>query len=389
MNEHHRSPPHLILPLLLPAALALAGCVASPADGTQVSSTSQTLNFSGFHPNASAPVRVMAYNFSARRYDEVSSGVSTSTRIPASYWDDPLYEWWAPSRSLGSAYWEPGRCTGARALIKGETTVGGRVYGMYSWDLEKNAEGCTNEHRNNADWVTYCSASQSELTTTDYSNDAHAFDISFNAAFSPDATCTSVTFSYNHATGAWTDVRATYQQGGTSRSMSCSETSSSRGRTYGTCRLNLGTLSAMRSFIEWHQTNQGTVAVSARDARCRTSLRASRNYTVASSRYDYGWTRWTTVFPQCVAPPPPPPPSDPHLHEIQCDCVDVSGVAATIRLSGCLETSSSPVTGASLMCGYAALALEANGGIDTACAFRSLSAAGASCTNPGWWAFAP
>jgi len=375
--------------LLALAALGLAhtaGCIASPADGMVVSSTSQTLHFSGYHPYSGAPVRVKAYNFSARRYDVVTSAVSSSSPIPASYWEDTLYPWYGASRSLGSQYWEPGQCTGARAIIKGETDVGGRTYGMYSWNLEKNGEGCMTDNRNNSDWVANCSSSQSNLTTSDYSNSAHAYDLNVNAAFNPDGSCTGIVFSYNHAAGAWTDVRATYRQGSTNRSLTCTEGSTRSGRTYGSCRLSLGSASAVQSFIEWHRSNSGSLSVSARDARCRSNLRASRTYTLRSSAYDYNWSRWSGIFTQCAAPPPPPP--DPRLHVIDCYCSNVGGTSAAIQLSGCLDDrASSPTTGASLMCGYAANALQSSSGLATSCAFVRLGPSGAACSFPGAWEF--
>lgn len=375
--------------LLLLAGLALGtgvGCIASPADGFEVTSTSQTLNFSGYHPYPNAPVRVKAYNFGTRRYDTVASGRSASSPIPPTYWEDTLYSWWAASRTLPSAYWENGRCTGARALIKGETDVSGRTYGMYSWNLEKNAEGCMTDNRNNSDWVSNCSSSQSELTTRDYSNSARAFAVTFNAGFNVNSTCTGLDFGYNHAAGEWSDVRATYRQGSTNRSMSCTETRTSRGRTYGTCRLNFGSISAMRSFIEWHQRNEGRIDVSARDRRCRQALRASQSYTKRPSTYDYSWTRFSSLRSQCAAPPPPPP--DPRLHVIGCYCSNVAGTRSAIELNGCLDANaSSPATGASLMCGYAAQALQASSGYATSCSFTSLGSPGATCARAGDWSF--
>lgn len=379
--------------MLLLASLGLStgvGCIVSPADGFEVVSTSQTLHFSGYHPYSRAPVRVKAYNFSSRRYDTVASGVSSSSAIPANYWDDTLYSWWASSRSLSSAYWENGRCTGARALIKGETDVSGRTYGMYSFDLEKNAQGCLDDNRNNSDWVRNCSASQSELTTRDYSNSARSLGLNVNAAFNPNATCTGVSFSYNHEAGQWSDVRAVYRQGSTNRSVTCTETRTSRGRTYGECRLSFGSIASLRSFIEWHRLNDGRLEVSARDSSCRQSLRASRTHTLRSSRYDYNWTRWSDWYSQCVSPPPPPPPSDPRLHVIGCYCSNVAGVESNIQLDGCLEAqASSPATGASLMCGYAAQALQASSGVATGCSFTSLGSPGATCARAGDWSFRP
>lgn len=382
--------PHLRAALALCGLGALAGCMVSPADGTTVSNTSQTLNFSGYHPYQDAQVRVKAYNFSTRRYDTVANAVSSSTPLPPSYWDDTLYPWYAASRTLPSQYWEPGRCAGSRALVKGETVVGGRTYGMYSMDLEANAEGCTADNRNNSDWVSNCSAPQSELTTLDYTNDPRPLGLQVTAIPVPNSSCNSVSFSYSHPRDDWRDVRMSFRRGSRNYSLSCTTTSQTRTRTYGRCQTSLGGRSGVEGFITALQTNAGTLTVSAIDAECRSGLRVSRSFNVQSSRYDYNWTRYTNNHSQCRATTPPPPPSDPRVHRILCDCANVAGYAARVALDGCLDaTASSPATGASLMCGYAANRLQSSSGYQTSCGFVSVGSAGATCGFAGGWDFAP
>ena len=307
-----------------------------------VNDTGQTINFSGYHTNASAPVRVKAYNFGSRRYDVVASGVSSGSPIPSAYWGDPSYAWWAPSRVIASQYWEPGRCAGARALFKGETDVGGSTYGMYSWNLERNAEGCMERNRNNADWVNNCSSNYSEVTTRDYTNAPRAFGVNVNYSPDANASCTGLTFTYSHPTGEWSGLRATLSAPSIRTvNFSCTPTSESRGTTYGRCGVAFGSIARVRDFIEALQWDAATLQITARDERCLDRLGVSQTYTIRSSLYDYYWPRWSGTRTQCTAPPPPPPVDDPRNFDVSCFCSNVGGVRSTVRLEGCINNVSS------------------------------------------------
>lgn len=386
--------PHI--PPVLRAALGalvslggLAGCIASPADGMVVSDTNQRLNFNGFHPYSRAPVRVKAYDFSAGRYNTVTTGISSTSLV--GYWEDPLYEWSAPSVVLGANYWAPGRCAGARALIDGETTVSGRTYGMYSWNLERNAEGCIADNPNNSDWLNNCSSNASNLRTANYSDAARPLGVTFATPPQADDTCTGVYFTYHHPTGQWSDVQASYRVGATTYGLACAVTSESRGTTYGRCTRNLGSIAGVRTLIESLRTSDLQLNASAREESCRDRLRSSQATTFRASTYDYNWTRWSGYRPQCTVstpPPPPPPPSDPRTYAIQCFCTNVAGTNGLIGLNACMESSAmSLVTGAGFMCGYAAVNLQALSGLATTCAYSSMSGPGATCTRAGDWSF--
>lgn len=367
------------------AAASTQSCMSSPADGQRVRDRDATFNLSGFHTHSSAPVRVLAYNFQLARYDEVGSATSRSTPVPEQWWDDPLYEWDAGSRTLGLAYWQPGRCTGYRALLKGQTTVGGNTYGMYSWDLAKNGEGCTNEHTNNADWVQHCSANESNVYTVDHTDAPRPFTWNVSG-LNPNATCTDLELSFRHA-ATWDAVQGTYRSGSTSRSLSCSsDPPTATGTVFGHCRMNLGSMSAVRSVIEARRTTSATATLSARDLGCRERLRSSASNTLGSSSFDFNWSRWSGTFPQCSAPPPPPaPPPAPRTHTVLCACTDETG-AATATLNACIDTvggSSAVVTGAALLCGFAERDIEFVSGYDTTCRMLSVSGAGATCPRAG------
>ena len=87
---------------------------------------------------------------------------------------------------------------------------------------------------------------------------------------------------------------------------------------------------------------------------------------------------------------PPDPPDDPQEDDgtwwdITCICSDVTAILP-VEVDGCLQVgASSPVTGASLMCGYAENELESYTGLDTTCVIDALADTGAGPCWPGAW----
>lgn len=385
------------LRVALGAALcATTGCIATPANGYEVRDREQPIPFSGYHPYAGATVSVRAWDFTARRWEAIAPPVTTSeTPIADGWWEDPLYGWSAGRHVLHREYWEAGRCAGWRARVSGRTTVGGRSYGMYSMDLEKNAEGCTSENRNNDDWVRNCSAPESEIRTRDYADRARPLEVDFTPIPSPDASCTNLVFRWSHPRGEWSEVGATYSAGGSSRSMRCVTTSETRDTTYGRCTLTLGSVDAVRRTVEALRTSSANIQVSARDEDCRRRLVARASETVRASRYDYYWSRWTGIHDQCAAPPEPEPEPDPRTHTLGCLCASAYDTV-TATVSACIDVSggsSAVITGAGFMCEYAENDVEAaifelfDRRIDVSCVLDSISAPGGSCGRPGTSSF--
>ncbi len=365
----------------------MTGCIISPPDGTIVSSTSRSINFSGYHPYANSPVRIKAFNFRANQYEVISSGRSSGTAIPTGYWDDTLYSWSATSTPLGSQYWKAGRCGGAKAQIKGETDVFGGTYGMYSSSLSKNAEGCTTNNRNNSDWVRRCSSSQSILKTADYNDSPRRLGVSVNRVPQIDPTCRVFRFEYNYPSGQWRDVRGALNVGGTNYRLSCTDTQVGRNTTFGSCTFGLSDTSRVQGFIEGLQRATGTLNISATDNRCSARLRASGRFWVQSSTYDYNWSRWSANHSQCIAPPPTSTP-DLRAYPVQCYCESDNGYRSPVSIAACLDARATyPQIGGQLTCDQVARDFERSSGVNTTCAYVSRGAVGQSCPVEGAWVF--
>lgn len=383
-SYQHRLWSGRLWPTLCLLTLLSQGCMASPSNGQTVTDRGTRLSLFGFHTNPSAPVRVLAFDFVQNRYEEVASTTSRTTPVSDQWWDDTLYEWDAGYRTLGNEYWKAGRCAGYTATLKGETTVSGNRYGMYSWDMDKNAEGCTTRYRTNSEWALNCSANQSKIYTTDYEDNPRDNTIRISG-MNPNETCTALDFSFLHD-GSWNVTSGQYRVGSTNRSLSCTENApSSSGRVSGRCRLNAGGPSSVRSIIEARRTQSATVTLSARDLECRDRSSSTSSTILGSSSYDYDWTRWSGFHSQCAEPAPPPPTSDPRSHTVVCTCVDATGTASA-TLNACIDNSGGAdavVTGAALMCGFAERDIESLTRLDTTCRMASVSDPGATCSRAG------
>ncbi|MBX3249722.1 MAG: hypothetical protein KF901_21270 [Myxococcales bacterium] len=377
----------------------LGGCVDSPADGHTVASRSDTIRFSGYHTQPDAVVNVQAFNFRTNRNDTVSTGRSSTTLVPRVYWNDDIYPWSAPSRVLGEDYWRPGRCGGFEARVSGQTVISGRTYGMYSASLERNAEGCTAENRNNGDWANRCSSPSSTIRTRDFSDAPRAAPTATFRFIAPTADCTTLAF-YLRVEGAEWQVRggALRLLGGATPDtrLSCSGTSRAGGLDV-TCTHRVGSPDAVRSLLDQLRARTRHLRIELSDTECADSSNVSATpyIEIPTSAARASWSWWRLNYPECApAPeptPPPPAPVEGALHDITCRCYQETTSTPRVQdigLNGCFDSSASAsavVSGAGFMCVYAANAIAAYDGVRTECGLVDVRSLGRSCARPGDW----
>jgi hypothetical protein len=148
------------LAAILLMAGGLGGCVLSPTDDQRVSSTADRLTFSGLTPEANAPVRARAWDFTANAMRYVGPVVRSSTTPSVVPGTTPLYGW-SVYRTLEPRFWRSGPAGGSCAVFGAAATVGGRVFDAIT--VEPNWTDCWNANPTARGFYESCSSSNSPV----------------------------------------------------------------------------------------------------------------------------------------------------------------------------------------------------------------------------------
>lgn len=364
-----------------------SACMLSPSDGQVVANRSTPVSFHGFHTIGNRPLNIRALNDNTGVFDTLDTAVSSSSAYTVDGQD--MFEWSRSGIVIPNEYWDRGGCQGFEATVQTRDAVSN--YAMIS--VEEDWGQCWNDV--NADigrFVTECAAPNSPnaiIRTEDFLERPPA-----SAILSDEVRgvvydeCNRVEILFQVTPGQYEEVEAIIYNGTNTQFLPCTLDSATGNAR---CRIEFGPDEIAESWEDF--TNAG------HDTGLRISHRALDQLSCLPSRIWTQETEWQPVdtferagnsSPTCFSggPDEPMDPGDPDMGtwwDVGCICTDATATVP-VALNSCLQVgASSPVTGASLMCGYAANDLRWATGLATTCVVDSLMDTGAGPCWPGAW----
>jgi hypothetical protein len=145
MTRTSFSPSKLLPAALLGLGLALSGCVFNPVWGDEPLSRDTPIDFSGATANASAPLRIQAWNLTTNAWNTIRSFNASNGRVATS---PDLFGWSAQDVVIPNQYWGPGtRCSpGMSNLRVIELNSDGTVLELVTFD--EAGRDCLNDRMN-------------------------------------------------------------------------------------------------------------------------------------------------------------------------------------------------------------------------------------------------
>ncbi len=370
-------------------ALALGtGCMLSPYDGQVVANRSTPISFHGFHTNGSRTLNIRALNDQTGVFDTIETAPTSSS--PYSVDGQDMFEWTKSGLVIPNQYWNPGACSGFEATIQTRDSV--TNYSLIS--VEEDWGQCWNDVDGDvAEFVSECAAPNSPnaiIRTDDFLDRPPLSEVVSNRirGMVYDE-CQRVEIHFGVEPGQYTAVEARIRSLGQTQYLDNCTLDSATGQA--ACLVEFGATEISESWEDFINGGHPTTVQFAHRALDQVSCSPGQvwtEYTAWEGMDGFGQDNSTSDTCFWGGPQDPITPDDPDAGtwwDIGCICQDATATVP-VALDSCFQVGvSSPVTGASLMCGYAANHLQWATGYATTCVVDSLANTGdGPCTSGSW-----
>lgn len=372
-------------------ALALAlgsGCMLSPYDGQVVADRSTPVTFNGFHSVGGRPINVRALNDSTGVFDTIDT-ITSSVGSGSIGGGQDMHQWYRSGVVIPNEYWDRAGCRGYEATIQARDAV--TNYSLIS--VEEDWGLCWEDVEYDVGrFVSECAAPNSPnaiIRTADFLEQPPASQVvSERIRGVVYDECGRVEILFGVEPGRFSQVQAAIYNGINTQHLSCTlepDTGNAR------CLVEFGPGRIADSWEDF--INAGYAS------GLQFSHRGLDQSTCTASSIWTEWPGWgpmdgfgrdTSSSQLCFSggPDEPMEPNDPDAGtwwDIGCICQDPTATVP-VQLDSCFQVGvSSPATGASLMCGYAANHLEWLTSFETTCVLDSFSNSGSGPCMPGNW----